>query len=72
MAPAATSRVTPAGAVPDAVVRWERAVHDPGLYDLEVDTSVQAPAGCATAIVARLEDGTPAAFTELARRARPE
>ena len=60
------------GAVPDAVVRWERAVHDPGLYDLEVDTSVQAPAGCATAIAARLEDGTPAAFTELARRARPE
>ncbi len=29
----------PGGEVPDVVRRWERAVHDPGIYDLEVDTS---------------------------------
>lgn len=61
----------PGGAVPDAVVRWERAVHDPGVYDLEVDTSVHAASQCAAAIEARMEDGPPAAFADLARRARP-
>ena len=33
----------PDGTVPDIVGRWERAVHDPGLYDLEVDTSRPRP-----------------------------
>ncbi len=59
----------PGGAVPDAVVRWERAVHDPGVYDLEVDTSDQSPLECAAAIGARIADGPPAAFSELAGRA---
>jgi chloramphenicol 3-O phosphotransferase len=58
------------GAVPDPVLRWERAVHDPGVYDLEVDTSVTSPMACAAAIQARLEAGPPTAFPELARRAR--
>ncbi len=61
----------PGGAVPDAVVRWERAVHDPGVYDLEVDTSVQTPSECAAAIGARIAEGPPAAFRELAGRPRP-
>jgi len=65
-------RSGPAGAVPDAVLRWERAVHDPGVYDLEVDSSVQSPAQCAAAIRARLDQGPPVAFSELARRLSPD
>ncbi len=60
-------RSGPDGAVPDAVVRWERAVHDPGIYDLEVDTSVLSPAECAVAIRGRLDHARPTAFSELAR-----
>ena len=50
---------TPGGGVPEAVRRWPREVHDPGIYDLEVDTSVLTPAECAEAIRRRLEDGPP-------------
>jgi chloramphenicol 3-O phosphotransferase len=64
-------RSGPGGAVPDPVLRWERAVHDPGVYDLEVDTSVRSPVECAAAIRARLGTGPPTAFEELARRRRP-
>jgi chloramphenicol 3-O phosphotransferase len=39
----------PDGSIPDVVVRWERAVHDPGVYDLEVDTSTSSPESCAAA-----------------------
>ncbi len=46
--------------IPDPVSRWQEAVHDPGVYDLEVDTSVSSPKQCATAIRERLEDPTPA------------
>jgi chloramphenicol 3-O phosphotransferase len=56
----------PDGSIPDAVLRWERAVHDPGLYDLEVDTSTMSPELCATAIRRRLRAGPPVAFAELA------
>ena len=56
------------GTVPDVVQRWERAVHDPGLYDLEVDTSAQTPAACAEAIRHRLDAGPPVAFAALAER----
>jgi chloramphenicol 3-O phosphotransferase len=55
------------GGVPDSVVRWERAVHDPGLYDLEVDTSTASPDACAAAVVRRVEAGPPEAFAQLAR-----
>jgi len=58
----------PDGTVPDVVYRWERAVHDPGLYDLEVDTSTTSADDCAGAILRRLELGPPAAFAELAAR----
>ena len=35
------SRHVPAGApVPEAVLRWELHVHDPGIYDLEIDTAL--------------------------------
>ncbi len=55
----------PRGAVPEIVLRWERAVHDPGIYDLEVDTSLQSPQECAEAIMDRLRRGPPTAFSRL-------
>ena len=58
----------PGGTIPDIVHRWERAVHDPGVYDLEVDTSVFSPRECADAIGRRLDGGPPSAFAALARR----
>jgi chloramphenicol 3-O phosphotransferase len=55
----------PDGSVPGVVERWERAVHDPGRYDLEVDTSTASSEACALAIRRRLEEGSPLAFAEL-------
>ena len=57
----------PDGSVPDIVVRWEQAVHEPGIYDLEVDTSTTSPDACAAAVMARVEAGQPVAFAYLAR-----
>jgi chloramphenicol 3-O phosphotransferase len=53
----------------EPVRRWQEAVHDPGLYDLEVDTSELSPQQCAAAIRERLDAGGPA--TAFARLARP-
>lgn len=39
--------------------RWQRDVHQPGIYDLEVDTSVMSPDECAQAIHRRLDAGPP-------------
>lgn len=39
--------------------RWQREVHQPGIYDLEVDTSVMSPQECAQAIRQRLDAGRP-------------
>ena len=41
------------------VVRWQREVHRPGIYDLEVDTSLLSPTECAAAIRQRLDEGPP-------------
>jgi chloramphenicol 3-O phosphotransferase len=58
------------GSVPKPVVLWQQAVHEPGIYDLELDTSVLNPEACAGVIRRRLEDGPPAsAFKRLARMA---
>ena len=43
--------------VPAPVLAWQREVHRPGLYDLEVDTSVMTPGECAEVIRQRLEHG---------------
>jgi chloramphenicol 3-O phosphotransferase len=60
------------GTVPEAVLRWQREVHRPGIYDLEVDTSVMDPGACAEAIRQRLREGpAPSAFERLARLAGP-
>lgn len=40
----------PDGSVPDPVLRWQRAVHEPGDYDLEVDTTRRSAEECAAAI----------------------
>ena len=48
------------------VARWDRAVHDPGVYDLEVDTSVLSSAECAREIEEMLRGGAAMAFSRLA------
>jgi chloramphenicol 3-O phosphotransferase len=61
----------PEGApVPEPVLRWQAAVHDPGIYDLELDTSVMTPAAAAAAIATRLAEVRPGptAFERLARQ----
>ena len=53
--------------MPEPFLRWQREVHKPGIYDLEVDTSSLSPAECAQAIRRHLDDGPAAsAFRRLA------
>lgn len=54
--------------VPEPVRLWQTAVHRPGIYDLEVDTSIHTPEECASAIRRRLADAAnpPTAFSQLA------
>jgi chloramphenicol 3-O phosphotransferase len=47
------------GTVQDPVRLWHEAVHQPGIYDLEVDTSVLRPEECADLIAICLTDGPP-------------
>ena len=55
------------GSVPKPVNLWQQAVHVPGIYDLEVDTSVLSPEECADLIRQRLKDyPLPSAFQRLA------
>lgn len=55
---------------PLPVRMWQEAVHRPGIYDLEVDTSVLSPEQCAQAIRQRLRDGAqPGAIERLAQAA---
>jgi chloramphenicol 3-O phosphotransferase len=55
----------PDGAIPEAVRRWQDAVHRPGIYDLEVDSSTQTPEQCAQAIRSRLDGAAPSALSRL-------
>ena len=56
----------PAGAPPLPVQLWQREVHSPGIYDLEVDTSLLNPQECAKAIRQALDHcPTPSAFQRL-------
>jgi chloramphenicol 3-O phosphotransferase len=60
-------RTSSDGSIPEPVLRWQHDVHVPGIYDLEVDTSVLTPQECADAIARRLRDGpVPTAFARLA------
>jgi chloramphenicol 3-O phosphotransferase len=56
----------PGGEIPEPVVRWHDAVHDPGIYDLEIDTSTTTPQEAAALIRARLDGPPPWAFRRLA------
>jgi chloramphenicol 3-O phosphotransferase len=56
----------PDGEIPEPVRRWQRAVHQPGIYDLEIDTSAVTPAAAAALIRERLDGPPPTAFRELA------
>lgn len=47
------------GTVPEPVLRWQTAVHEPGIYDLDLDTSTLSALACAAAIRERLDDGPP-------------
>jgi chloramphenicol 3-O phosphotransferase len=47
------------GSVPRPVALWQREVHVPGIYDMEVDTSQNTPEECAERIRQRLEAGPP-------------
>lgn len=49
------------------IQRWQREVHIPGIYDIEVDTSQLTPQECADNIRQNLEEGPePMAFKRLA------
>ncbi|WP_099159165.1 chloramphenicol phosphotransferase CPT family protein [Virgibacillus ndiopensis] len=50
---------TSEGKVPEPVRFWQQLVHKPGIYDLEVDTSLLSPKECAALIGQRLADGPP-------------
>jgi chloramphenicol 3-O phosphotransferase len=55
----------PGGEIPEPVLRWQRHVHQPGIYDLEVDTSVLSPEAAASLIRERLDGPPPMAFRQL-------
>ena len=44
------------GSVPKPIVLWQKSVHLPGIYDLEIDTSVLSPKECADLIRKKLEE----------------
>ncbi len=48
--------------VPPAVLRWDDAVHDPGWYDLEIDTSIDSADRCAMTILGQLTSTVPDAL----------
>lgn len=59
---------TPGDPIPPPVLRWQEAVHSPGVYDLTLDTAQHSPAQCATLIRQRLQEGPPGtALAEVAR-----
>lgn len=54
--------------VPQPLRRWQEAVHQPGIYDLEVDSSALSPEESANLIRQHLQTGpAPAAFQRLAK-----
>ena len=55
------------GSIPRPVRLFQDLVHAPGIYDLEVDTSVMSPEACAAAIRACVDEGpAPTALQRLA------
>jgi chloramphenicol 3-O phosphotransferase len=56
----------PGDEIPEPVRRWQREVHRPGIYDLEIDTSAVSPETAAALIRERLDGPPPTAFGKLA------
>ncbi len=55
------------GSIPPAVLRFQRDVHLPGIYDLEVDTSILTPEASAAKIREALDNRpSPSAFEKIA------
>lgn len=51
------------GSIPGPIKLWQQSVHVPGIYDLEVDTSVLKAEACADLISQRLKEApSPTAF----------
>lgn len=48
------------GSVPEPILRWQQDAHVPGIYDLEIDTSVTSPEAAASLIQGRLVEERPA------------
>ncbi|MEZ4866885.1 MAG: hypothetical protein R3C14_36525 [Caldilineaceae bacterium] len=62
------NELSAANPVPEPLLRWQKAVHQPGIYDLEVDTAVLSPEECASVILEHLIHGpAPTAFQQLAK-----
>lgn len=57
-------------ATPEQLRRWDQAVHVPGSYDVEVDTSALTPDSCAEVIERRLAEGPSTAFFRAIRGSR--
>lgn len=56
------------GSVPEPIMRWQNAVHEGKIYDLEVDTSLHSPEECAEIIRQRMMSGEPmSAFKSMAK-----
>lgn len=53
------ARAAPADPVPEPVRRWQAAVHDPGIYDIELDTARLTANECADAIRTALRRTSP-------------
>lgn len=61
------------GSVPKPIMLWQKSVHLPGIYDLEIDTSVLSPEECANLIRKKLEENSiDTAFKRLANRINVE
>ncbi len=56
----------PGGEIPEPVLRWHQHVHEPGVYDLEIDTSTATPEAAASMIRNRMDGPPPVAFRKLA------
>jgi chloramphenicol 3-O phosphotransferase len=56
------------GQIPEPVLRWQHHVHQPGIYDLELDTTTMTPQDAAALIRDRLGGPPPSAFRRLAER----
>lgn len=47
------------GRIPEPILRWQDGVHEPGIYDLELDTSALTPEAAAAQIGELLQHGVP-------------